>query len=108
MSFTWYLHLHSVHQSRVKRTKEMIAANPCSYDVKLQWNQITPNEIRTNLKANFLFGTSRVRYSSEISWQVTRTGQKIGLITASKRTWQGAHYFLHSNYLIFVQVISVA
>ena len=72
----------------------MIAANPCSYDVKLQWNQITPNEIRTNLKANFLFGTSRVRYSSEISWQVTRTGQKNWLNYREQKNLAGSSLFL--------------
>ena len=65
-----------------------------AYDVKLQWSQITSNEIRTNLKANFLFGTSRVLYSSEISWQVTRTGQKIGLSTAEQKNLAGSSLFL--------------
>ena len=38
----------------------------------------------------------------------TRTGQKIDLITVSKGTWQEAHYVLHKNNFIFLQVILVA
>ena len=59
------------------------------------------------MKAGFLFKNYRTRYANEISWQVTRTIQKICLIIVSKGTWREAHYFLHKNNSIFLQAILV-